>query len=104
MMSFEERQEWGKKMREEKEALNKKMEEIRKEELKKQGICFDTYKDITPQYDSPYALENGEATVLWLIVAIGAFIFKDGWMISIIATIIWLNHIIRHINVDGGNN
>lgn len=104
MMSFEECQEWGKKMRAEKEALNKKMEKIRKEELKKQGIYSDSYKNTTPKYDSPYALENGVATVLWLIVSAGALIFNGGWIISIIATIVWFNHITRHMDIDGGNN
>lgn len=103
-MNFEQYQEIGRKIKEEKKSLNNNAEKNRKEELKKQGIDLDVYNNIAPQYDWPYSLENGEATVLWLIIAIGAFIFNDGWMISIIATIIWFNYITRHMNVGGGND
>jgi hypothetical protein len=103
MLSFEECQEMGKRIREEEKKRNERIENIRKEELRKQGIDPDAYKNVKPQYDSPYALENGPATILWLVVAIGALIFKDGWMISVIATFVWLKYITRHIDVDGGN-
>lgn len=104
MMSFEECQEWGRRMEQEKKELQEKQEQIRREELRKRGINPDTInQDVKPKYDSPYALDNGLATVLWLIVAIGALIFKGGWILSIVATVVWFNHITRHMDIDGGN-
>jgi hypothetical protein len=76
----------------------------RKEELRKQGVNLNAQKYEQPKYDSLYTLENGSATVLWLIVAIGGLIFNDGWMLSLIATIVWFNYITRHMNLNGGND
>lgn len=104
MISFEECQEMGRKRKEEEEKRNAEIERIREERLKRSGVNPDVYKQEKPQYDSPYALENSTATVLWIIVAVGGLIFNGGWILSIIATIVWLNYITRHIDVDGGNN
>ena len=103
MMSFEECQEWGKRRREERELLNRKIEQIHQEELRKIGINPNTQEHIQPKIDLVYSLENGGATVLWLIVAIGALIFNGGWILSIIATGVWFNYITRHMEIDNKN-
>ena len=54
--------------------------------------------------DTEYTLTNVEATILWLIVMIGGSIFTDRIWIWIVATIIWLNHITRHLEVRGDRN
>lgn len=46
--------------------------------------------------DTVNALENSEATILWLVVMGVGAIFKDRWIIWIVATIIWLSHIFRY--------
>ena len=51
--------------------------------------------------DGVYSLENGSATVIWIIVMILGSIFTDRVWIWIIATVIWFNHITRHWNVGG---
>ena len=100
MLSLKEYQEMGKKLREEKEALNKKLDEVRRQELKKQGIIIEEKKDKERKFhgdcDSPYTMENSTATILYIITMVGGSIFTDRILIWIFATIIWFNHISRH--------
>ena len=103
MISFEECQKIGNKNREEEKKRKEKISAIRNERLRRDGINLNIQKNENPKYDSPYALENSGATVLWLVISIGALIFNGGWILSIIVTIIWFNYITRHMNVDGGN-
>lgn len=97
MLSLEEYQEMGKKLREEKEALNKRCAEIRRDELKKQGVIIEEKEHkFHGDCDSPYAMENSTATILYIITMVGGSIFTDRILIWIFATIIWFNHISRH--------
>ena len=104
MLSWEEQMEMAKQTRKFKKEVKEMQVKVRNEELKKQGINLDVQKYETSKYDSPYALEKGAATVLWLIIAVGGLIFNDGWILSIIATVVWFNYITRHINISGGND
>lgn len=45
--------------------------------------------------DSPYTMENGTATFLWIVVMIVGSIFKGNWVIWIIVTVIWSRFITR---------
>lgn len=49
-----------------------------------------------PQYDSPYAMENSTATLLYIVVMIVGTLFYDRILIYIAATIIWWKYITRH--------
>lgn len=101
-LSFEDHMEIAKKTRENLKKWNEKQEQTRIEELKKKGIQVNNTQnnqnDFFGDCDHPNTLENGSATVLWLVVAIGALIFKGGWVLSIIATFVWFNFITRHKN------
>lgn len=99
MMDFEQYKEIGRKVREEEQNRKELEKQWHNDYLRSIGVDPDKQQHIQPQIDSIYSLENGGATILWLIVAIGAFIFKGGWIISIIATVIWFNHITRHWEV-----
>lgn len=101
-LSFEDHMKIAKDVREFKKEWDKKQEQTRIEELKKMGIqpkgTHSNQENFHGDCDHPNTLENGSATVLWLIVAIGALIFKGGWVLSIIATFVWFNFITRHKN------
>ena len=70
-----------------------KLEEKRKEqeELSK--------KDAEWRYihtEKHNSLDNGEATVSWIIMMLVGAIFNARWFIWIIATLVYLNHIFRY--------
>lgn len=47
--------------------------------------------------DSIYTLENGSATVLYLVSMLGGGIFNDRWLIWVVATFIYIRFITRHL-------
>lgn len=98
MMSFEECQELGRKMKAEKEELNKKMSQIRDGELRKMGINPDDKKIVQPKYDHPSMPEDGLITFLYIVLMITSLIFNDFWIPWIILTITYGKFITRHDN------
>lgn len=102
MMSFEECQEWGRRMRAEKEVFEKKQMEIRNRELRKQGIEPSTKKSIVSkkphEYDHPSTPDDGFVTFLYIIGMIASLIFKDFWIPWIMLTIAYGKFITRHDN------
>ena len=55
---------------------------------------YEEMKEETKNYRHPDALNNFEATVLYIVVMIGGSIFVDRLWIWVIATVIYLKHII----------
>lgn len=98
MMSLEECQKWGKKIREEKESLLIQNEKIHHEELIKKGINPDLQKSVESKQDHPLAPSDSVATVLYITGMIGCLIFKDFWIPWIILTILYGKFITRHDN------
>lgn len=69
------------------------------EQMKKDEGEFGQIKSITkqePQFDSMYALENDEATVLYVVGMCVATIFRGNFILWIVFTIIWWRYIHRH--------
>ena len=98
MMSFEECQEWGRKMREEEEKRKTEIERIRQEELKKIGINPNTQKCSQPKYDHPCTPDDRFVTILYVIGMIGSLMFKQ-WYIAWFALTVWYGMFItRHDN------
>lgn len=102
MISREEAQEWGRKMRAEKAEFEKQQMEIRRNELIKQGINPDTHKPIRDkqqhEYDHPCMPDNGFVTVLYILGMIGSLIFTQ-WYIAWFALTVWYGmYITRHDN------
>ena len=101
-MSFEECQEWGRRMRAEKEAFAKKQMEIRNNELRKKGIDPDTIKPIRNkqphEYDHPSTPDDGFVTFLYIIAMVGSLIFKDFWVLWILLSVAYGKFITRHDN------
>lgn len=50
-------------------------------------------KPVQKARHSVNSLNNDEATVVYIIVMLVGTIFRGNWIIWLIATIIWLNHI-----------
>ena len=59
------------------------------------GTQNNNSQDYNENCKSVGLIGKGGATILWLIVAAGALIFKGGWVISLIATVVWLNYILE---------
>ena len=55
------------------------------------------YAKKEPQYDHPNTMENGTATVLYIITMIIGSIFNDRWLIWGTITLIYLKFMTRHI-------
>jgi hypothetical protein len=55
-----------------------------------------TQDDPFKNCDHPNSLEDTEATIVWVVVMVVGAIFKDSWLIWIVATIIWRKYITRH--------
>ena len=102
MMSFEECQEWGRKMRAEQAEFEKKQMEIRHNELRKQGIDPSTIKSIPQkkphEYDHPCTPDDTFVTVIYVIAMIASLIFKDFWIPWIMLSIAYGKFITRHNN------
>lgn len=101
MPSYKEMREILDKQNKERESFKKHLKELRRQELAKQGLTLiETneleQKDFHGDCDSPYTMENSTATFLWIVVMVVGSIFKDNWIIWIIATVIWARFITRH--------
>ena len=98
MMSFEEAQAMGKRIREEEQRRFEMRKKIRDDELRKMGINPDVNKFIKPKYDHPSTPDDGFVTVLYVIGMVGSLIFKDFWIVWILLTIGYGKFITRHDN------
>lgn len=98
MMSFEECQEMGRKIREEERKRNERMAKIRDDELRKIGIDSNVQKSIEPKYDHPSMPEDGFVTVLYIVGMVTSLLFKDFWIPWVILTIVYGKFITRHDN------
>ena len=76
---------------------------MRIKELKDKGLEPQFDEDGNPTvpppkqtWDHPNTMENSTATVLWIVAMIISLLFKGGWALCIVETIIWWNFITRH--------
>ena len=80
-------------MSEIRESFKKEVEERKQKEYEKSlkgAECSYVYSDTVN------SLENSEATIIWIVVMLVSALFKDGWIMWIVATIMWLSHICRY--------
>lgn len=98
MISFEEAQEMGKRIRAEEKRIFEMRKKTRDEELRKMGIDPDTRKHTKPKHDHPSTPDDGFITVLYIIGMVGSLIFKDFWVAWIGLTILYSRFITRHNN------
>lgn len=88
------------------EYISKQKRKALEEELKEQGITMEEYqrqqKEIydrkcNPKYmDKPGTMENGTALLFYIATMVGGCIFKDRYIIWIVATIIYFSFRNRH--------
>ena len=79
------------------EYMRNVVKESEKKELESRGLKDKNRLSPIPQYDSVYSLNNSEATILYIIGMILASLFKDGYLLWIAFTFIWLRYITRHL-------
>ena len=97
MFTPEELEEMKKRMRNEREERNQRLDEARRKELEAKGIKPFNESNVPQKHcDHPNTIENSTATVFWVIVMLVGSIFKGNWVIWIIATVIWARFITRH--------
>lgn len=97
MFTPEELEAMKKRMRNEREERNKRLDELRRKELEDKGLKpFDESQVPKKHCDHPNTMENSTATVVWLVVMLVGSIFKGNWVIWIIATVVWAKFITRH--------
>lgn len=75
----------------------RKAEAVKKwqENCQTNDVGYDVETD-KQYWDSPYAMENSVATIFWIVIMAVGIIFKDSWMIWVIATFIWWKFITRN--------
>lgn len=88
------------------EYISKQKRKALEEELKEQGITMEEYqrqqKEIydrkcNPKYmDKPGTMANGTALLFYIATMVGGCIFKDRYIIWIVATIIYFSFRNRH--------
>lgn len=105
MFDMEAYWELDKKYKEEKAKFDAEMLELRKKELAKKGLTLQESKPKTEEEknkeffgwaEHPNTMENSTATFFWLIAVVVLMLFKGGWVLGIIATVIWWKFITRH--------
>lgn len=105
MITFDDIAKEREKHKEEKKEFQRELNRLRIKELREKGLepTFDEdgnslIPQKQPTYDHPNTMENSTATLFYIIVMLVGSIFKENWMIWIVATGIWINFITRHNN------
>lgn len=97
MPTMEEMNEWREKWKKERTEFNKELEELRRKDWEIKGVKpFDTSNVPKKYHDHPNTMENGTATLFWIVAMIVGALFKGNWVIWIVATLIWFKFITRH--------
>ena len=73
--------------------INKGIEEYQKRHREQQKL---NNENVYGDCDHPNTMENSTATILYIIVMAVSIIFVDGWMVWIVASIIYFSFITRH--------
>ena len=73
--------------------INKNIEEHQKKRQEQQKL---NNENVYGDWDHPNTMENSSATILYIIVMAISIIFVNGWMVWIVASIIYFRFITRH--------
>lgn len=103
MITFEDMIEERKKHEEEEKEFRRELNRLRIKELREQGLEPSFDEDGNPTtppkketHDHPNTMENGTATFFYVVVMLVGSIFKENWIIWIVATVIWAKFMTRH--------
>lgn len=79
------------------EEREKKYAEMRRQEMERRGITpFESRGSDKPHFDHPNTMENSTATFFWVVAMVVGALFKGGWLIWTVVTLIWIKFITRH--------
>ena len=71
--------------------------QARLKELEEMGLKpFDESQVPPERCDHPNTIEDSTATFFWIVGMVISLLFKGGWILCIIETIIWLKFITRY--------
>ena len=73
--------------------INKNIKEHQKKQQERQKI---NNENVYGDWDHPNTMENSSATILYIIVMAISIIFVHGWMVWIVASVIYFRFITRH--------
>ena len=97
MPSYEEMRKFLDKIGEEAKERDKRRDEERLKRLKDMGLKpFDESQIPPKRCDHPNTIEDGTATVFWIVGIIISLLFKGGWVLCIIETVAWWKFITRY--------
>ena len=99
MMSFEECQEWSRKRREEKAALEAKCREIGRQERIQRGLSPERPQVPKEKWDHPCMPDDGFVTFLYVLGMIVCLMFNQ-WYIGWFALTVWYGMFISRHNND----
>jgi hypothetical protein len=90
MPSYEEMRKLFDKSDKEREEIKERRHQARLKELEKMGIKpFDSSQTPPPRCDHPNTIEDGTSTVFWIVAMVISLLFKGGWALCVLETIIW---------------
>ena len=94
---YEYRRKHAEETKAEKEEAERKIQEAHARDLERAGLIEIDEGKVPKKYcDHPNTMENSTATFFWIVAMVVGTIFKDNWIIWIVATFIWLRFIMRH--------
>jgi hypothetical protein len=97
MPSYEEMRKIFDKVEAERKEREERRYQERLKDLEKKGLKpFDVSRVPRERCDHPNTMENSTATLIWIVSMIVSMLFKGGWVLCIIETIIWLKFITRY--------
>lgn len=97
MPTYGEMQELRKRREKEEQEFKQKIEEMRRKELEAKGVKPFDKSQIPPQRcDHPNTIEDSTATIFWVAAMIISLLFKGGWILCLVETIIWLKFITKY--------
>ena len=97
MPSYEEMRKLFDKSDKEWKEREERRNQARLEELEKMGLKPFDKSQIPPQRcDHPNTMENSTATFVWIVAMIVSVLFKGGWVLCILETIIWFRFVTRY--------
>jgi hypothetical protein len=100
MPSYEEMRKIFDKINKECEEREAKREHEWQEEIIKRKANGERFIETGPapklRCDHPNTMEDGTATVFWVIAMVVSLLFKGGWVLCIVETVVWWKFISRY--------
>lgn len=97
MPSYAEMQEINRKIDMEYKAMEERRYQEQLEKIEQMGLKpFDPSEIPLERCDHPNTMEDSTATLLWIVAMIISILFKGGWVLCIIETVVWWKFVTRY--------